>query len=730
MDSDEEALSQGSAEEYDGMDYVSDSSESTMSSLEGYDGMDYSSDSEATMSPLEEDMNINIDDVQVPTYQPFFKFDPIKFRIIEGEQPDDDTLNYVGKFFMELCTTFTSHQTYVSLIHRFKNENVLLNVHQKFPGSKDAFWKKIERNRENIYRSVHCGECFVKVGETDKKITNDCECQLCGPDRPNKKLGYFAGINLRAQLIELLRRPNMLSSLNYRFTREKWQEDAMEDFFDGELYQELLRGFLADPNNYTFMLWIDGVSLGRTTKKSAYPILLIINELPPHARKRHILLVGVWIGHHQPDFNVVADKMIEELQDLYNTGVRWIPHEGGEERISKFAVCVLSCDTEARYKLLGCMRHNTRNFGCTYCYVQGETVRGKALYAYNNTAPLRTDQEMRDDLQLYLQRCANHREGQPAVEPVHGIYKESFLSRLPGFDLARGVVVDAFHNSYEGNFEKVMLHFFEDAGKRWYVGDPVNKAMINERLDKIKMPSRVSRSTRGLDVISYWTGTEKRNFVIYLAPVVLFGILPQEFHRFLVTLSEASFLLNKHSTTREEIRRADRMLTDFTRNYQKYFGIEDMTYNRHLTLHNVKSVRTCGNYWVHSGATFESWNRLLLSNITSPNARCLQTVDRYLMMKFLEDVSNNEILTEAVRNRMQEQLRKAQWKDPPLVSTGRSFKETSDKRERLATAEEIQLIQDSGIDVQGDIRLSMYKTAQIHGAKYRVKQIFLLKKLT
>lgn len=80
--------------------------------------------------------------------------------------------------------------------------------------------------------------------------------------------------------------PGMIDLLKYRFTRNKKDQNAMEDVYDGVLYKDLSKpgGFLSDPNNISFLGNTDGVALIKSTGWSVWPVYLVVNELPPLIR--------------------------------------------------------------------------------------------------------------------------------------------------------------------------------------------------------------------------------------------------------------------------------------------------------------------------------------------------------------------------------------------------------------------------------------------------------------
>ena len=80
--------------------------------------------------------------------------------------------------------------------------------------------------------------------------------------------------------------PAMIDRLHYRFKLIKSDPEAIEDVYDGDLYQKhsTAGGFLSQPHNISFLGNTDGVALIRSTGYGVWPVYLTINELPPTER--------------------------------------------------------------------------------------------------------------------------------------------------------------------------------------------------------------------------------------------------------------------------------------------------------------------------------------------------------------------------------------------------------------------------------------------------------------
>ena len=76
-------------------------------------------------------------------------------------------------------------------------------------------------------------------------------------------------------------------STNWKHLQRRFERvsnpDKFSDVYDGREYQHH-RVFLSKPENISLLLNTDGVSIFRSSTVSLWPILLVINELPPSVR--------------------------------------------------------------------------------------------------------------------------------------------------------------------------------------------------------------------------------------------------------------------------------------------------------------------------------------------------------------------------------------------------------------------------------------------------------------
>lgn len=488
-------------------------------------------------------------------------------------------------------------------------------------------------NRDNsiVTRHLYCHECKGLVG-TGQKPSEECPCKACRPNEKSAALKYFLQIDLSSQIAELLDIPHIIESLNYRFTRKKKNLDAFEDIYDGEEYRKLCspRNFLDNPYNYSLTMNTDGCQVANSSNASAWPVYFQINELPPHMRKKYMLLAGIFVDDKHPLMNNLLRPVIDELKNLYETGIVWEPSRATEVT-SRFVVTVCSVDSPARSLITRTKQFNGY-YGCLFCYAKGERNSQKHVYSMrHNFGRLRSHKEIKADmLKAY--------ETKNIVNGVKGI---SSLIALPLFDVINGTVAKAMHAVFLGAIKQHTILLLTVTDSDFYIGSPNNQNEIDNHLLTIRPPSRRSRLPRSIKIHKQWKASEWRNWLDY-APSCLERIIDVKYVEHVALLSQAIHYLNNDSVTVRQLHFAGSLLKTYVTLFEEYFGVQNMSFNIHLLTHLTHTVRNSGPIWAHSAFTFESWNKKIIDKVTSPHARADQIATRFLMSKFVESVAYDD----------------------------------------------------------------------------------------
>lgn len=218
----------------------------------------------------------------------------------------------------------------------------------------------------------YCSFCLTHVEKNEKVCPNS----FCRKDLTvSGSVSYFVLHNLTKQLQILFKRKSFTESIrNHRFQR-KVKKGVVSDFYDGILYQDLMKnGFLNDPNNLSFSINTDGVSIFKSSKVSMWPVYLIINELPIKERKlkENTLFYGVWISVKKPVMWSYLKPLYEEMK-LLEQGVEFKDYEENQF-FSKATILTCTCDLPAKCLVTNSKQFNGK-FGCWYCLQEGETFR-------------------------------------------------------------------------------------------------------------------------------------------------------------------------------------------------------------------------------------------------------------------------------------------------------------------------------------------------------------------
>ncbi|CAG5093233.1 Protein of unknown function, partial [Cotesia congregata] len=489
----------------------------------------------------------------------------------------------------------------------------LTHNNNNLPTTKKALWKALNRDDTLITSHLYCGICKEHLGIGKKPLMN---------------------LNLTSQLSELFKVPDIEKSLSYRFTREKKDLSAIEDIFDGQVYKDLcLPGnFLDNPLNFSLTINTDGCQVAKSSKASAWPVYLQINELPPHLRKKHMLLAGVFVDLCHPSLNLLLRPIVTEIQELNKTGIDWKTSEGRKVK-SKFVVTTCSVDSPARSLIMRMKQFNGYN-GCSFCYAMGEHRGNKHIYPRSHSyGNLRTDEEIRGDMLTAY-------ETKTTTNGIKGI---SSLAGLPEFDLGKGLAVECLHAVFLGAVKQHTNLFLTVTDSPFYIGDPVSKQRIDNRLLSIKPPSRRSRLPRKLETFNNWKGSQLRNWLDYAAPC-LDGILDMKYIKHFTLLSQAVHYLNGDSVSTTDLENAGILIEKYVTQFEELFGLDQMSFNLHLLPHVVITIKNLGPMWAHNASIYESWNKKILDKVTSPHGRADQIVTRFLMTKFIEStVYSNSI---------------------------------------------------------------------------------------
>ncbi|XP_046405101.1 uncharacterized protein LOC124170424 [Ischnura elegans] len=504
------------------------------------------------------------------------------------------------------------------------------------PGTKFLFEKACSSCMDGMIQHYFCKFCFTSMGETIKFEDGYVQCPHCERRHPKDQTDFFVTLPVEQQLRILLETQENSDCRVDRFHKEN--PDAIEDIFDGFLYQKLSEPgqFLNNRNNYSYIMNTDGCPIFKSSKCSIWPIYIQVNEIPPVERNKNIILCGIWVGTSHPKMDLFLEQFVNIGKKLFNEGVAWT--RNSKSVCSRF-ICTCCCvDSVARPMIQGTTQFNGY-YGCSWCLHKGYLVDGQVKYPIvEEKIKERTDRQMERHMEQAVEmKCK-----------VKGVKQPSPLLNLPLFRIVRGFVPDYMHMLCLGVVRQFSLLWCEDVGKSYYIGSPATLEVINDRLSLIKPPRGIPRIPRSLKERMFWKANEWKHWLLFYSLPCLQDILPKKYVKHWALLAEGVYILLSDLIMPEELNKAHMLLTEFVFQVQILYGEAKMTYNVHQLLHLAPSVRDWGPLWAHSGFGFENANGKLVKFIKSPKGVASQITKRFLLQQGVRVWKGAENVSEGV----------------------------------------------------------------------------------
>lgn len=176
------------------------------------------------------------------------------------------------------------------------------------------------------------------------------------------------------------------------------------------------------------------------------------------------------------------------------------------------------------------------------------------------------------------------------------------------------------------------------------------------------------------------------------------------------------YYLHNDSVTMEELDETERLLSQYVRQFEEYFGETNMSLNVHLMTHLTATVRNWGPTWATDAYKYESWNKRIVDKVTSPNCRAEQIANRFLMAKFIDSIVWDDEIAEETKSLIAE-IRKVHRSYGGEIHN--DFTGLGKMVNRLPTdIEKAALRMRLGYEPE---HVTCYKKAKIYGNEYRSK---------
>jgi len=511
----------------------------------------------------------------------------------------------------------------------------LINIHcpENVLTSKHLFLKELKPIQGHLECHIYCPNCEYYIGD---QVTEG-QCSVCNStwDRNSslKNGNFFLYLPIQTQLEHLLQREDIASCL--KSGNGTCNSDDYDDICCGKMYHNLKKdgGPLDSPHAFSLTLNCDGVPVFKSSQYGIWPLQGMVNELPYHVRKENVLLFGLWFGTKKPNVNTFLKPFTKECQSLSTVGFKF--HSNNIVNHCKVIAAVMMCDSVAR-PILQNMTQFNGHYGCSLCLHPGEQVpKGNGtvrVYPYKEV-PKRDHASTLNDA----------REAVRTTQSVRGIKGPTCLVNIPHFDLISGMPPDHMHNVHLGVVRQMTSMWLdsEHHEEPFYIGNRVPE--LDKQLLRIKPPCNITRVPRSFQQRKFWKASEWQNWLLFYSIFVLKGILPHAFYQHWLILVTFMFLLCKDTVTSEGLKRCEKLVVEFVKQFETLYGKENVSFNVHLCLHLPDSVRNWGPLWAHSGYIFESFNGEILKMFHGTQCVPLQIMKQFTYRQVLPLLKNNAL---------------------------------------------------------------------------------------
>ena len=497
------------------------------------------------------------------------------------------------------------------------------------------------------------------------------ECPICTKVfllRSINFKSFYVTFNIKNSIKELLEQHDEYYD---NILRRVHEPGVYKDIYDGKAYRDFVLSLDQDVRTryLTFIFNSDGAVKFESSPVSAYPVYVILNELPIDVRNSNPIVCALWFGRGKPDMNVFLEAFVKEMNELTKTKI--ICNIRGERRsITPFAICCC-VDSVARPPMQGITQFNGK-YGCSWCLHKGEWISnaqntgGCIKFPILDAMPAeRNEGHMLQCMQL-LFHPVNHLNpvilensaspsntatlsntttvsdsaapSNPSMHPdpanpsnsdddTCGVQHASPLINLQKFNIVSGFVPDDMHFARLGIAKQFAGYWFDSKISpllRTLTAKDLKE--IDAFLDNIKVPHKAMRLTRSISDKAYWKAKEWENWTLYFSLPILELYLDKKLLLHWALFVEASHISLQTSITRVELKRLEKLVKEFMIYTEEYYTKSAMTYNVHQLLH-----------WV---------NRNVLDMIKSAKGEVHQ-VCRQLSMRNCDSILKNCIFPQA-----------------------------------------------------------------------------------
>lgn len=488
---------------------------------------------------------------------------------------------------------------------------------------------------ENVIQLIFfCTECYIEIGtSTLKEKGHSVSCVNCQKEYElsKDKKNFFVTVDIEFQLQKLLLNEEIKKALFEKLQARYINEDNITDICNGSLYKKAVSD---NPCVLPLIFSTDGAPVNNQGQRSFWPLQVCLVDLPPHLRQANILLAGIMIPHFSGKhemMNLFLQSFISQIERVNSAGVNF---QINDEDVTMFLEpLICSVDSAARPVLQQRIQYNGF-FGCSFCYDHGTYCKGCVRFDFKDCSLLRTHDSHMEDIQ----------NAENTKTSFRGVKERSVLCDCQYFDSVWGYAFDSMHTVALGVAKQVLYLLISQK-----ILTAKDREKINLRLLQIQPAHDLNRLPESLDHKGKWKATQWKSWLLFWSIPVMFDLLPEENLEHYALLVRAIFTLSKTEITPREMKNCEIDLIKFVGKFQILYKMESMTFNVHLLLHAVDSVRKCGPLWAISTFVFERAIFSYKKMVNGPKGVEDQMAKNWLLNSHIKSSQFQELLSPTVQ---------------------------------------------------------------------------------
>lgn len=135
---------------------------------------------------------------------------------------------------------------------------------------------------------------------------------------------------------------------------------------------------------------------------------------------------------------------------------------------------------------------------------------------------------------------------------------------------------------------------------------------VDACLNRLRLVHEMPRLPRSVHLMKYWKSSEWRNWLLYLSPVVLHGVLSWVYYQNWMEFVRIMHILLDDCVVVDQLRCLQKDMFFFLQEYEQLYAEKRLTFNAHALLHLVDCVREWGPLWNVSSYSHEGVNGRLV----------------------------------------------------------------------------------------------------------------------